>query len=203
MNNIKFDKTFFLKSVIDCYLLKEFFGVEIAFLGYSNSGKSSIINCLTNKKKLARVSKLPGRTRTINFFHVCSNLRIVDFPGYGYSKIDICTKKLLQKNLIFYLKNRQCLKGIVIMSDIRASLKTNDEMILKIMKYRLLPVLIVLTKSDKISKQQEKVAVLNLQTKISYWRMNITVCSFSKYATSNISLVINTLSLWYFNFLYR
>ncbi|WP_075434012.1 ribosome biogenesis GTP-binding protein YihA/YsxC [Buchnera aphidicola] len=203
MNNIKFDKTFFLKSIIDCSAVEDFFGIEVAFLGRSNSGKSSLINCLTNNKQLARVSKLPGRTRTINLFNVLSDFRIIDFPGYGYSKIDHVTQNLLNNNLFFYLRNRKCLRGIVFLSDIRRSLQEYDKIILKKIKLRLLPVLIILTKSDKVSKQYAYRRVFLLRKKLIKWCMKITILSFSKFNKSNISAVIEILSLWYVSSLHR
>ncbi|VFP88538.1 Probable GTP-binding protein EngB [Buchnera aphidicola (Cinara piceae)] len=198
MKSINFNKTFFLKGIINYHELKYFSGIEIAFLGYSNSGKSSIINCLANNKKLARVSKLPGRTSTINFFNVLSDFRIVDFPGYGYSKINNFTKKLLEKNIFFYLKYRKCLNGIVILSDIRLPMKIYDKMILKILKDSLLPILIILTKSDKVSKKNKIERLLHLRKKLSHLNMNITIFSFSKKNKSDIFFLQNQLSEWYF-----
>ncbi|VAX76687.1 ribosome biogenesis GTP-binding protein YihA/YsxC [Buchnera aphidicola] len=197
MNNIKFDRTFFLKSIVDFNTLKDFLGIEVAFLGYSNVGKSSIINCLTKKKKLARISKFPGSTSTINFFSVFSDFRIIDFPGYGYSKIGRDNKISLTKSLFFYLKKRQCLKGVVLLSDIRHSIKPIDQLILKIIKQRLLPVLIILTKSDKVSKQEEKKIVLNVYKKLLSLHMNVIICSFSKFNMVNMPIIESKLSEWY------
>ncbi|VFP81559.1 ribosome biogenesis GTP-binding protein YihA/YsxC [Buchnera aphidicola] len=198
MKYINFNKTFFLKSIINCCELKYFSGIEIAFLGYSNSGKSTIINCLSNNKKLARVSRSPGCTSTINFFNVLLDFRLVDFPGYGYSKIDNFTQKLLEKNIFFYLQNRKCLKAIVILSDIRFSIKSLDKIILSILKHSLLPILIILTKSDKVSKYNKIKKLLHLRKEISSLNMNITVCSFSKFNKSDIFFIKNQLSTWYF-----
>ncbi|MBZ2279846.1 ribosome biogenesis GTP-binding protein YihA/YsxC, partial [Buchnera aphidicola] len=86
-------------------------GCEIAFFGYSNSGKSSVINALTNQKKLARSSKIPGRTQLINFFEVVSGFRIVDLPGYGYSTAPIYLKLKWCKLLYNYLEKRCPLKA--------------------------------------------------------------------------------------------
>ncbi|VFP81180.1 Probable GTP-binding protein EngB [Buchnera aphidicola (Cinara kochiana kochiana)] len=197
MNSIKFNKTFFVKSIVNSVKLKEFFGMEVAFLGYSNSGKSSILNCITNNKKLARVSKLPGRTRTINFFSVLSDFRLLDFPGYGYSKIDHLTNTVLHKSLLFYLKNRKCLYGVVIISDIRVALKPLDSMILKALKYKLFPILLVLTKSDKVSRQKLAIKLLYINNILLKFNPNIVVCSFSKFKKSDIFFIQNQLYKWY------
>ncbi|ABJ90728.1 ribosome biogenesis GTP-binding protein YihA/YsxC [Buchnera aphidicola] len=198
MNNINFYNMKFITSIINYSNLGTFSGIEVAFLGYSNVGKSTMINCLSGNNKIARISKLPGRTKTINFFHVLSDFRIVDFPGYGYSKINYLDKKLLEKSLFFYLKNRECLKGIVLLSDIRFFLKSFDEFILQFLKKRNLFVLIILTKSDKISKREKKKIELLKYNKISHLHMNITICSFSKFYKNNIQFIRKILSKWYF-----
>ncbi|WP_232036998.1 ribosome biogenesis GTP-binding protein YihA/YsxC [Buchnera aphidicola] len=198
---MQFNKTFFLKSIVNSFNLEDFIGIEVALLGYSNSGKSSMINCITNNKKLARVSKLPGRTRTINFFSIVSDFRLLDFPGYGYSKIDHVTKKLLNKSLFFYLKNRKCLRGIVILSDIRVAIKSLDLTILRTLQHKLLPILLVLTKSDKVSKQQLTKKLLYINDILLDLNINVTVCSFSKFIKSDIFFIQNQLYKWYL--LYR
>ncbi|WP_154048952.1 ribosome biogenesis GTP-binding protein YihA/YsxC [Buchnera aphidicola] len=194
---MKFDKTSFLKSIINTCELEDFSGIEIAVLGYSNSGKSSLLNVLTNNKKLARVSKLPGRTKTINVFNITSSFRIIDFPGYGYSTINLLTKKLLSKSLLFYLRNRLCLRGVIILSDIRYSLKLLDLKILKILQKRLISILFILTKTDKVSKQKKTVQISQIRKKISILNMDITVLGFSKFNKLDILVVRHHLSLWY------
>ncbi|AEH39855.1 putative GTPase, involved in coordination of cell cycle [Buchnera aphidicola (Cinara tujafilina)] len=181
MKKLLYHKTFFLKSSlypnewIDCI------GSEIALLGYSNVGKSSIINALTNQKKLAYISKTPGRTRLINFFEVIPNFRIVDLPGYGYSKISYKYNSLIKDNLLYYIQNRSCLKGVLLLSDIRFPLKVLDIYILKYIIKRSLFLMIILTKSDKI---QESIIIknINIQIKIKKLRIfsDIIICSSLK-----------------------
>ncbi|VFP86048.1 Probable GTP-binding protein EngB [Buchnera aphidicola (Cinara pseudotaxifoliae)] len=197
MNNIKFDKTFFLKSIINTRELENFPGMEIVMLGYSNSGKSSLLNLLTNNKKLARVSKLPGRTRTINIFNVTSNFRMIDFPGYGYSTINLSTQKLLNKSLFFYLQHRLCLHGVVMLSDVRCSLKLLDLKILKILQKRVISILFILTKTDKVSKQKKMIQISKICKKISFLNMDITVLGFSKFSKLDVLVIRHHLSLWY------
>lgn len=104
MSIINYNKTFFLKSISKISDINIEYGIEIAFIGYSNSGKSSAINSLANQKKLARCSKTPGCTQLINFFQVISNFRIVDLPGYGYAKCPISIKLKWEKLIYSYLK---------------------------------------------------------------------------------------------------
>ena len=100
-------------------------GAEVAFVGRSNAGKSSAINALTQNKNLARTSKTPGRTQLINFFqlHNSPTLRLVDLPGYGYAKVSQETKKAWQEYISQYLNERLCLKGLVLIMDIRHPLQ--------------------------------------------------------------------------------
>ena len=110
MSIINYNKTFFLKSISKISDINIEHGIEIAFIGYSNSGKSSAINFLTNQKKLARCSKKPGCTQLINFFQVISNFRIVDLPGYGYANCPISIKLTWERLIYNYLKQRKFLK---------------------------------------------------------------------------------------------
>ncbi|VFP78254.1 Probable GTP-binding protein EngB [Buchnera aphidicola (Cinara cuneomaculata)] len=197
MSRLLFNKTMFLKSIVNTVELEDFFGMEVAFLGYSNSGKSSMLNCITNNKKLARVSKLPGRTRTINFFSVVSDFRILDFPGYGYSKIDHITKTLLYKSLLYYLTNRKSLYGVVILSDVRFFIKPFDLIILKKLQSKLFPILLVLTKSDKVSKQKLIVQLSYVRNQLSNINKNVIICSFSKFKQPDILFLQNQLCKWY------
>jgi len=116
----------FLESCDDVDKLPIDKGNEIAIIGCSNVGKSSFLNFIANDKKLSFISKSPGRTKNINFFLFQDEIRLVDFPGYGYSK----TSKVINfkfNNLIYkYIKNRKCLKCIFLIMDIRYPLKKND-----------------------------------------------------------------------------
>lgn len=126
---------------------------EIAFIGRSNVGKSTIINILTNNKKLARVSSTPGRTQQINFFLLGQELLLVDLPGYGYAKI---SKKDSEKlhNLIFnYISRRKQLNMLYLLIDSRHEIKNNDLMMLKFLLKNKIPLSIILTKIDKATNQ--------------------------------------------------
>lgn len=138
-------------------------GGEIAFAGRSNAGKSSAINTLCNNGKLARTSKTPGRTQLLNFFSINEDQRIVDLPGYGYAKVPLEMKKQWQAHLFEYLRKRQCLRALVIVMDVRHPLQELDAQLLNWAVEDELPVLLLLTKSDKLKKGQAKNTLLKME----------------------------------------
>lgn len=139
-------------------------GREVAFAGRSNAGKSSAINTLTHNSKLARTSKTPGRTQLINFFSLGNpEQRLVDLPGYGYAKVPLATKLKWQEHLAEYLYERQSLKGLVLLMDIRHPLQEFDTLMLDWTRQRQMPVHILLTKSDKLNRGAAKTTLLNLR----------------------------------------
>lgn len=125
-------------------------GLEIAFVGRSNSGKSSAINALT-RASLARTSKTPGRTQLLNFFSLDDQRRLVDLPGYGYAKVPMPLKQHWQKHLAAYLGSRDSLTGIVLLMDIRHPFTPFDRMMLDWAKSNGMPVHVLLTKADKLA----------------------------------------------------
>jgi GTP-binding protein len=138
-------------------------GREVAFVGRSNSGKSTAVNLLTGSRKLARVSKTPGRTQLLNFFGVGENRRLVDLPGYGFARVAPEVQARWRRSLEAYLSERQSLAGLVVTMDIRRGMTNLDETLLRWLEPRELPVAVLLTKADKLSRgagleQQRKVA---------------------------------------------
>ena len=127
-------------------------GLEVAFAGRSNAGKSSAINTLTDNSKLARTSKTPGRTQLINFFSVGEGQRLVDLPGYGYAKVARAMKEEWQRNLSEYLQERDCLQGLVLLMDIRHPMQEFDSMMINWAVEVEMPVHILLTKADKLKR---------------------------------------------------
>lgn len=127
-------------------------GSEVAFAGRSNAGKSSALNTITDQRTLARTSKTPGRTQLINFFSVSESHRLVDLPGYGYAKVPEAVKRHWQQVLADYLRTRRCLRGLVLMMDIRHPLKDFDRQMLDWCHHQQMPVHILLTKADKLSR---------------------------------------------------
>ena len=122
----RFQNATFYTSVNDTQDLPQHSGIEIAFAGRSNAGKSSAINTLTNRSRLAFVSKTPGRTQQINFFKLDAEQFLVDLPGYGYAKVPHSIRQHWEKLLSNYLQTRESLKGLVLIMDIRHPLKSLD-----------------------------------------------------------------------------
>ena len=156
MSGWNYHVTHFVTSAPDIRHLPADTGIEVAFAGRSNAGKSSALNTLTNQKNLARTSKTPGRTQLINLFEVAEGLRIVDLPGYGYAEVPEQVKRNWQKALGEYLQKRQCLKGLVVLMDIRHPLKELDQQMVHWAVHSGIPVLILLTKADKLSQSARK-----------------------------------------------
>lgn len=154
MNDLIFPLAIFLKSVAQLDQLPKDQGTEVAFIGRSNSGKSSAINVITGKKGLAKTSKTPGRTQLLNFFQINEQQRLVDLPGYGYAKVPSGKKEEWEKTISSYLKLRKSLKGLVITMDIRHPLKERDQAMLTWALHHQIPVYILLTKADKLTRNQ-------------------------------------------------
>lgn len=128
--------------------------VEIAFVGRSNVGKSSIINALTNRRHLAKVSQTPGKTKLINFFLINNDFYLVDLPGYGYAKVSKKEKESWGKTIDMYLHNREPLKRVVLLVDSRHKPTADDIMMHEWIKHYGIDVVVVATKSDKLSNNE-------------------------------------------------
>jgi GTP-binding protein len=127
---------------------------EIAFAGKSNVGKSSLINTLINRKKLARTSSTPGRTQAINFFDVNHRIYFVDLPGYGFARVPSEVKKSWGKMVEEYLKTRKNLKAVIVILDIRREVSQDDGSLLEWLNHYQIPSIAILTKADKLSRNQ-------------------------------------------------
>jgi len=157
-------------------------GKEIAFAGRSNAGKSSAINTLTRRTKLAFTSKTPGRTQQINYFRLNSGHFIVDLPGYGYAKTPIAIRKHWETFLTQYLLTREELIGLVLIIDIRHPLKDLDVQMLELFSSTQKAVHILLTKSDKLSRQQAMVTLRQVKDflKVNFPAVSVQLFSSSK-----------------------
>lgn len=129
---------------------------EIAFAGRSNVGKSSLLNLLTGRKKLAKVSSSPGKTRTINFYEINDTFRIVDLPGYGYAKVSKFISESWGKMMDLYFQHRQGLCKVVLLVDIRHAPTKQDLQMYQYLQAYDLDGLVVATKADKISRGQQE-----------------------------------------------
>jgi GTP-binding protein len=127
-------------------------GVEVAFAGRSNAGKSSALNAITARRDLARTSKTPGRTQLINFFELDARRRLADLPGYGYAKVPERMKQHWRELMRRYVETRVSLAGLIIVMDARRPLTDFDEQMLQWAQAHRLRVHLLLTKADKLSR---------------------------------------------------
>lgn len=178
---IDFNKTNFIKSAQKVNQMPPDTGAEVAFAGRSNAGKSSTINCLTDIRGLAKTSKTPGRTQLLNCFALNedASLRLIDLPGYGYAKVSKSKRELWQKHLANYFEVRQSLKLVVVLMDIRHPLTELDRDMIDWAIDGGLHVHIVLTKSDKISKNKAKSTEMQVYKHYELAQDFVTVQSFS------------------------
>ncbi len=199
MSEIKlnYHKTRFLTSAANIKQLPEDNGIEIAFAGRSNAGKSTALNALTNQKNLARTSKTPGRTQLINLFEAAPNCKLVDLPGYGYAAVPEQMKLQWQKSLAEYLQKRECLGGVVILMDIRHPLKDLDQQMIEWAVSSDLAVLLLLTKADKLSQSERSKTVKMVREAILPFQGNIQVEAFSAQNKLGIDRLSAKLDEWF------
>jgi GTP-binding protein len=155
-------------------------GKEVAFVGRSNAGKSSAINTLANHVRLAYTSKTPGRTQHLNYFSLSPNTFLVDLPGYGYAKVPPDVQKHWEALLGQYLQTREELSGLVVIMDSRHPLTALDEAMLEWFAPTGKPVHILLSKSDKLSRQQ---ATLTLSRVKSHLAEHFPQCSVQLFSS--------------------
>ena len=177
---LNYRKTTFLQSAssIDSCPLDD--GDEIAFAGRSNAGKSSALNALTQQTNLARISKTPGRTQLINFFSLNDTQRLVDLPGYGYAKVPLKVKNNWAKFINDYLDKRHSLKAIVLIMDSRHPMQEFDIKMINWTQDRHIPLHIVLTKSDKLSKSVAKLTYLKIEKELADFDISLQLFSSTK-----------------------
>jgi GTP-binding protein len=187
----------FLTSAPDIKALPADTGIEVAFAGRSNAGKSSALNTLTRQNSLARTSKTPGRTQLINTFVFAENKRLIDLPGYGFAKVPLAVKEKWQKSLSQYLEQRQSLQGLVVLMDIRHPLKDLDQQLVHWAVQSELPVLILLTKADKLSPGPRKKALLEVREAALAFMGDVTVHMFSSLTKIGMPEFEQTLDNWF------
>lgn len=195
--HLKFNWATFLLSAAKLSQLPKDTGAEVAFVGRSNAGKSSALNVLTNQNNLAKVSKTPGRTQLINIFELDEEHRLVDLPGYGYAKVPEKVKKDWSILLDSYLRERKCLKGLVIVMDTRRPLQDMDWQFIEWADGCNLPVHLLLTKSDKLKFGQRKTMLLKTSKEVKEYSDNITVQLFSSLNRTGIEELERKLLEWY------
>lgn len=172
-------------------------GVEIAFAGRSNAGKSSALNTLADQKSLARTSKTPGRTQLINFFRINDAWKLVDLPGYGYAQVPEKVKIDWQKNMGEYLEQRECLKGLFLVMDVRHPLKEFDRMMLDWAARFDMPVHILLSKSDKLNRGPAANSLQAVRNEIRKMGGQISAQLFSSHDKTGVDAAREVLANWY------
>jgi GTP-binding protein len=195
MNSI-YQQTRFLTSVYDIRQLPTDEGAEVAFAGRSNAGKSSAINALCQKKRLAQISKTPGRTRTINFFIIAGDRCLVDLPGYGYAQAPIAMRRHWQSLIEHYLRWRQSLCGLILVMDIRRPLTDYDWQLLAWCRQRELPLHILLTKADKLSRGAASAAVQKTANELRARAVDTSLQSFSALEGQGLGQAHEVLDDW-------
>ncbi|MCG6968792.1 MAG: ribosome biogenesis GTP-binding protein YihA/YsxC [Gammaproteobacteria bacterium] len=176
--------------------LPEDSGLEVAFAGRSNSGKSSAINTITQQNALARTSKTPGRTQQINFFRLDDEHRLVDLPGYGYAKVSEEVKLKWQNTVENYLSHRQSLAGVVLTMDIRHPMKAVDEQMIAWCAQVNMPLHILLTKSDKLKRAGVAQALQKVQQMLQDYAFEHSVQAFSALKKSGVEEALGVLNRW-------
>jgi len=170
--------------------------VEIAFAGRSNVGKSSAINAITNRRKLARTSKTPGRTQQINFFTLGEKARLVDLPGYGYAEAPLTVKNKWQKTIKNYLAERPHLIVLVLLMDIRHPLTDLDKQMLEWAAKSQLPTQVLLTKADKYKRGKVAATVLSVERQLAKFNGDFEVEPFSSLRYTGVNKMRHQISEW-------
>lgn len=174
-------------------------GLEVAFAGRSNAGKSSALNTLANHNRLAFVSKQPGRTQLINFFTLGNDKHLVDLPGYGYAKVPEALRAHWQHVLSQYLSERISLKGLVLVMDSRHPLTPLDRQMLDWFCPTGNPVHVLLTKSDKLSRNEANQTLMKVRKELETVWGNCTVQLFSSLKKQGVEEAEKIIGAWLFS----
>lgn len=166
---LQIKKAEFVSSFVDIKSLPQDMLPEIALVGRSNVGKSSLINKVVNRKNLAKSSSTPGKTRTLNYYIINSEWYMVDLPGYGFAKVSKAEREKWGKMIEKYLSSREQLRGVIQLLDIRHPPSDNDILMKEWLVHHELPILLVATKADKVSRneKQKNIAVIKKTLQLS------------------------------------
>ena len=171
--------------------------MEVAFAGRSNAGKSSVLNALSGRRALARVSKTPGRTREINFFQIDAGRRFADLPGYGFAQVPAAVKAAWGRLMESYFHQRRSLRGVVLVMDIRHPLTEFDQHMLAWSRERALAVHILLTKADKLSRSRAQASLHQIQAQLKKQDLPNTVQIFSALKRTGVEDLHARLDNWF------
>jgi len=192
-----YQKATFLRSVATLDQLPPDLGKEVVFVGRSNSGKSSVLNKLTQNQSLARVSKTPGRTQLLNFFTLDDTRRLVDLPGYGYARVPDEVKERWVETLDGYFKTRDCLTGIILVMDIRHPLQSMDRSILDASVQAELPTHVLLNKADKLGSTELRKTEEMVKRDLAFYGEIISYQLFSALKGTGVKELQAVLNKWF------
>jgi len=197
MNPHRYQAAEYLTAAADLRGMPADLGFEVAFAGRSNAGKSSAINALCRRSGLARTSKTPGRTRLIQFFRLDDERRLVDLPGYGFANVPLAVKQQWGRLIEGYLLHRHCLRGLVLMVDIRHPLKDSDWQMLEWTAQSGMPVHILLTKADKLSRGAGAKRLQEVRIELRQAGATATLQSFSALRGQGLDEALACLDDWF------
>lgn len=192
-----YQQAYFLLSAADVKQLPPDQGIEVAIVGRSNAGKSSVLNRLTQIKHLARVSKTPGRTQLVNVFVLDDSRRLIDLPGYGYAKVPLLAKQQWQKTVDTYIRSRRSLQGLVLVMDIRHPMKDLDKQLLEYCEHYQIPVHILLNKADKLTNSAIAQVLKTIKTSLTPYSNSVSLQCFSALRGTGIEKLRAQLNCWY------
>lgn len=171
-------------------------GVEVAFAGRSNAGKSSALNAIADQRGLARVSKTPGRTRLINFFTVEHGKSLVDLPGYGYAAVSAETRAGWDRLLGIYLEQRESLRGVILIMDCRHPLTEHDFAMLEFCAETGRPVHVLLSKADKLSRNDRIKTLRRVERELAALSPDFSVQLFSATSREGLEAAQDRIAEW-------
>ncbi len=186
----------FVTTVAHSSTLPPEHGAEVAFAGRSNAGKSSAINALAQRNRMAYVSKTPGRTQHINFFSVGPDQYLVDLPGYGYAAVPAAARAHWHELVGGYLRTRISLRGVILIMDVRRPLTELDEQLIGWLKPSAVPVHILLSKADKLGQQKANATLRDVNAALARNHANCTAQLFSSTRKVGIADAAKQIQRW-------
>jgi len=194
---INYNQVTYLKSAPELEHLPADAGYEVAFIGRSNAGKSSALNTITGIKNLARTSGAPGRTQMMNLFAIDDERRLVDLPGYGYAKVPLVMKQRWGDNINRYLQQRECLRGLILIMDIRHPLKELDQQLIEWCVQCQVPLHILLTKADKLKSAQARRTLKEVSEALAVYATDVSIQVFSSLDRTGVEEAQAKLDAWF------
>jgi len=186
----------FVLSVGELQQLPPDSGAEVAFAGRSNAGKSSAINAICGRHKLAFVSRTPGRTQLINYFRLGESAHLVDLPGYGYARVPAAVRAGWEQLLGGYLQRRRALRGLFLIMDIRHPLTSLDRQMLDWLAPTGAPVQVLLTKADKLTRQAARRQLADTVAALARPYPGVEACLFSSVDRTGVEEARAVLARW-------